>query len=181
MEIIIKSKNLQVSEALKSYIEKKVNKLDRYLPNIEGARVDLAVQSAKSAQDRQVAQITLHTANGAFLRAEERTADMRSSLDIAIEKMERQAKRYKGKHWQSQTRPEAELPEIEDEDEDTVPGEVVRIKRFETRPMDVEEAIEQMELLGHDFFIFHNVSENDFSVIYRRRDGDYGLLLPELT
>jgi len=180
MQIVIKSKNLELTDSLNDYVERKVSKLDRFLPNISEARVDLAVQTARSAQDRQTAQVTLWVDKGAFMRCEESSSDIRASVDMAIDKLTRQAKRYKGKHWQaytrSQTREEAE--EIPEEESDL---QVVRTKQFETRPMDVEEAIEQMELLGHDFFVFYDTASDGFAVVYRRRDGGYGLLLPELS
>jgi len=179
MQIIITGKNLEITDRLRSYIEKKVNKLDRFLPNVDEARVELSVQSAKSAQDRHVVQLTLR-ANSTILRAEERSADMQTSIDAVLDKMSRQMERYKGKRRRSRSRTQATAVEV-DEDEAAAEGDLVRVKRFRTRPMDVEEAIEQMELLGHDFFLFFNVATNGFSVVYRRRDGGYGLILPELA
>lgn len=179
MQVVIKGKNLEVTERLRSYIQKKVIKLDRFLPNIDEARVDLSVQSTKSAKDRQVVQLTLRT-DGTILRAEERSSDMQSSIDAVLDKMSRQIERFKGKRWRSMSRAPAETREDGGE-EPTLEGELVRVKRFETRPMDVEEAIEQMELLGHDFFVFFNPDTDSLSVVYRRRDGGYGLLLPEVT
>lgn len=179
MRITIRSKNFEVSDQLRAYVERKVSKLDRFLADIDDARVDLAMQNTKRAEHRQVAQITLRSSRGFTLRAEERSSDLRTAIDAAIEKMTRQIKRYKGKHWQSQSRSQAERAEIAAEEE--LKAELVRVKRFETRPMDVEEAIEQMVLLGHDFFVFYNISTSGFGVVYRRRDGGYGLLLPELA
>jgi putative sigma-54 modulation protein len=183
MDVVIKSRNLEVTDALQSYIERKVSRLDRFLPNIGDAQFDLSVQNARNAQQRQVAQLTLRTSSGAILRVEEHSSDMRSSIDLALEKMSRRVKRYKGKHWQSQTRVAEETLPLEDEEESEpeLDSTVVRTKRFQTRPMDVEEAIEQMELLGHDFFIFYDIDSNGFNVVYRRRDGGYGLLIPELA
>jgi putative sigma-54 modulation protein len=179
MQITIKSRNLEIPDSLRTYITQKVERLDRFLPNIDEARVDLVVQNAKSNQDRNVAQLTLRGSNGVVLRAEERSADMRASIDTALDRMSRQIERYKGKHWQSFDRlaPEVGVP-AEAEEADAV---VVRTKTFQTRPMSVEEAVEQMELLGHDFFVFYNATSNGFSVVYRRRDGNYGLLVPELA
>jgi len=179
MEIVIKSKNLNVPDGLRSYVEEKTARLDRYMNNIDEAQVDLRVENAKSAQDRQIAQLTLRTKSGAILRVEERSADIRTSIDVALDKMSRQLGRYKGKHWQSQVRLADQAAPAEEEAE--VEPEIVRVKRFQTRPMGVEEAIEQMELLGHDFFAFYDIETNAFSVVYRRRDGGYGLLLPELA
>ena len=180
MRITIKAKNLVVTDSLQSYVEKKVSRLDRYLPNIDEAQVELTAQNAKSAQHRQVAQITLRGGNGLIFRAEERSSDVRASLDASLDKLSRQIKKYKGKHWQSKGRSQAQVIETTEPDED-IEGELVRIKRFQTRPMSVEEAIQQMELLGHDFFVFFNAATEGFSVVYRRRDGGYGLLLPEMA
>jgi putative sigma-54 modulation protein len=179
MRITIRSKNFEVADHLREYVERKVTRLERFLADIEDARVDLAVQNTKRAEHRQVAQITLRSGGGVTLRAEERSTDLRAAIDAALEKMSRQIKRYKGKHWQSQSRSQAEMAGAESAEE--TEAEVVRVKRFETRPMDVEEAIEQMLLLGHDFFAFYNASTDGFSVVYRRHDGGYGLLLPELA
>jgi putative sigma-54 modulation protein len=190
MDITVKTRNLEINDSLRAYVENKVNRLDRYLPNIDHALVELTVQNTKSTQDRYVAQVTLHSASGFVLRAEERSADMYSSIDAALDKVSRQIGRYKGKHWQSFVR-RAEAaagevePEVESEGEpeiETSAGPaVVRTKTFATRPMAVEDAIEQMELLGHDFFVFYSATHNAFAVVYRRRDAGYGLLLPELA
>jgi putative sigma-54 modulation protein len=184
MQVVIRTRNLDINERLKTYVETKVGKLDRYLPNIEEARIDLATQQTKSIGDRQIAQLTLRMNNGSYLRAEERSSDLQGSIDTMLDKMTRQIERYKGKHWRSQNRAQdtqgaAAEPQPDEAEESA--GQVVRVKRFRTRPMDVEEAIEQMEMLGHDFFAFFDVSENAFSVVYRRRDGGYGLLQPEVA
>ena len=103
MQIIVTSKNVELSDWLKSYVEKKVGKLDRYLPTIDEARVELSVFKTKSVGDSQVVQLTLR-ANGAILRSEERSADMQSSIDAVMDKITRQIERYKGKHYRSQSR-----------------------------------------------------------------------------
>lgn len=182
MQIVIKSKNLQLTDSLRSYTEKKVGKLARFLPTVSEARVELTVQNTRSYQERQIAQITMRDGSGFVLRAEQRSSDLRSSLDGALERLERQIKRYKGKHWQANIRGATTEVVEEAEEADTEPdGLLVRTKTFECRPMAVEEAIEQMELLGHDFFVFFNSSTSGFSVVYRRHDGGYGLLQPELA
>ncbi|MCK4472210.1 MAG: ribosome-associated translation inhibitor RaiA, partial [Anaerolineae bacterium] len=173
MQLIIQGKNMEVTDRLQEYIEKKVGKLDRYLPTITEARIELSVEGAKSAKDRQVAQLTVRS-KGTFLRAEERTADMFASIDAIVDKMYRQIVRYKGKRY-GRGRGPGEMPPVEEFEEEE-PPRIVRTKRFQVAPMDEEEAIEQMELLGHDFFIFFNVDANGINVIYRRKDGNYGLL-----
>lgn len=189
MQIILKGKNIEITDWLREYVEKKVNKLDRYLPEIQEARVELSVQKTRSSQDRQVAQLTVRS-NGLILRAEERTDDMFAAIDAVMDKMHRQIARYKGKRidrWQGQrlNRDEHGMPPIEEEILEELVEEqerrIVRVKRFAVTPMDEEEAIEQMELLGHDFFLFFNPNSGKLSLLYRRKDGNYGLLEPELV
>lgn len=178
MEVSISARNMEVTPRLSEYVEQKVGKLDRYLPWIDDARIDLTVEKTRSAAHRQVAQLTVRS-RGTILRAEERTQDMFASIDAVLDKMYRQIARYKGKRqdrWQTA----AEVLPIEESEEETV-GEIVRIKRFDVRPMAPEEAIEQMELLGHSFYIFLNADEDALNVVYRRDDGNYGLLQPEFA
>ena len=178
MELSVFTRNMEMTPRLREYVERKVGKLDRYLPGIDGARVDLKVENTRSAAHRQVAQLTVRT-RGTILRAEERTNDMFASIDAVLDKMYRQVARYKGKRqdrWKSGIE---EVP-FEDSAEETS-GEIVRIKRFEVRPMTAEEAIEQMELLGHRFYVFMNAEDNVINVVYQRNDGDYGLLQPEFA
>ena len=178
MEVSIFARNMEVTPRLSEYVEQKVGKLDRYLPWIDDARIDLTVENTRSAAHRQVAQLTVR-AHGTILRAEERTQDMFASIDAVLDKMYRQIARYKGKRqdrWQTAV----EVLPIEESVEETV-GEIVRVKRFDVRPMAPEEAIEQMELLGHSFYIFLNADEDALNVVYRRDDGNYGLLQPEFA
>jgi putative sigma-54 modulation protein len=178
MEVSIFTRNMEMTPRLREYVEQKVDKLDRYLPWIDEARVELKVENARSANHRQVAQLTVR-ARGKILRAEEHTNDMFTSIDTVLDKMYRQIARYKGKRkdrWHSSV---DELP-IEEEPEEPL-GEIVRVKRFEVRPMSTEEAVEQMELLGHRFYVFVSAEENAVNVVYRRDDGNYGLLQPEFV
>jgi putative sigma-54 modulation protein len=178
VEVSIFARNLEVTPRLSEYVEQKVGKLDRYLPWIDDVRIDLTVENTRSAAHRQVAQLTVRV-RGTILRAEERTQDMFASIDAVLDKMYRQIARYKGKRqdrWQAAT---GVLP-IEEPVEETR-GEIVRVKRFDVRPMAPEEAIEQMELLGHSFYIFLNADEDAINVVYRREDGNYGLLQPEFA
>jgi putative sigma-54 modulation protein len=182
MELIIKGKNVELTDRLRDYLEKKVGKLDRYLPSITEAWVELSTEGTKAAQDRQVCQLTVRS-NGTILRAEERSDDMFSSIDTVLDKMYRQIARYKGKRqnrWRSAPSMPEPLPIEVEEEEDEEASAIVRVKRFPMTPMHPEEAVEQMELLGHDFFVFYNAEEGSLNVIYRRKDGNYGLLQPEL-
>ena len=182
MELTIKGKGVEITDRLHDYVQKKIGRLDRYLPSITDAWVELSVEETKAAADRQVCQVTVR-ANGTILRAEERSDDMFTSIDAVLGKMYRQIARYKGKRknrWRGAGAQVEPLPlEIEEE-----PGEesrIVRYKRFAMAPMNPEEAVEQMELLGHDFFVFYNADEGQLNVIYRRKDGDYGVIQPELA
>jgi putative sigma-54 modulation protein len=183
MELFIKGKNVEVTDRLRDYVEKKVGKLDRYLPSISEAWVELSTEGAKAAQDRQVCQVTVRS-NGTILRAEERSDDMFTSIDTVLNKMYRQIARYKGKRknrWRgTSTAPEPLPMELEEEYEEEEASRIVRFKRFAMIPMQPDEAVEQMELLGHDFFVFYNADEGQINVLYRRKDGDYGVLKPEL-
>lgn len=183
MEIEIYARNLEVTDRIQKYVTKKVSKLDRYLDQIDEARVDLAyIKSARSAEDRQVAQITIR-GKGFILRAEERADDIFAALDTAIDKMQRRIERYKGKRFRGRGngKPVSEMETTPLLEEEVAQPTIVRRKRFTLTPMDENEAIEQMELLGHEnFFIFYNVKTNAINVLYRRRDGNYGLIEPEI-
>lgn len=184
LDVEIYGRNLEVTDRLQDYVTKKVSKLDRYLSEIDEARVDLAfAKSARSASDRQVAQITVR-GKGFILRSEERADDIFTAVDAALSKMQRQVERYKGKRYRGRGdgRSAAEvLPEPIDVEEEEGPG-IVRRKRFQVTPMDETEAIEQMSLLGHEsFFVFFNANTNNINVLYRRRDGSYGLIEPEIA
>jgi putative sigma-54 modulation protein len=184
VQIEINVKNMQLSDNLQEYIDKKVGKLDRYLDIIEEAQVDLTyAKTARSAEDRQVAQLTIR-GKGVVLRAEERTDDMFASVDLVLDKIHRQIERYKGRHWRSRGdgRSAAEVATYESEltEEDRTAQSIVRRKRHFLNPMDEREAVEQMQLLGHeDFFIFLNVISNQVNIIYRRRDGSLGIIETE--
>jgi len=178
MQVLINGRNLQVTDTLREYIESKVSRLERYLSSIDEARVDLSRQKHKNLGDRHKVQLTLRS-GGTILRAEDQSSDVRTSVDAVLDKMSRQIERYKGKHWRSRNR--ASREETSFEEAEPMESDLVRVKRFRTRPMDVDEAIEQMELLSHDFFIFYSADEKEYCVVYRRRDGGYGLLVPEMA
>ncbi|HEY76001.1 MAG TPA: ribosome-associated translation inhibitor RaiA [Thermoflexia bacterium] len=177
MDIQLNARNLEITPRLQEYVEKKVSRLGRYLPGLAEVRVDLAVENTRSSDQRQVAQLTAWV-GGTVLRAEERAGDLFAAIDVAVDKMRRQISRYKERRqdrWQ-RAGEEAAAPVPEEEEG----GRLVRIKRFDMAPMTPEEAIEQMELLGHQFFVFLNVDEGEINVVYRRRDGNYGLIMPQV-
>jgi putative sigma-54 modulation protein len=185
LEVEIFGRNMEVTDRIEDYVTKKVSKLDRYLQEIDEARVDVAyIKSARSASDRQVAQITVR-GKGFILRSEERSDDIFSAFDTAMEKMQRRIERYKGKRTRGRGdgRSAADVvPQETIEEESSELGPVIaRRKRFLLLPMNEFEALEQMELLGHElFFVFYNANTNAVNVLYKRRDGTYGLIEPEL-
>jgi putative sigma-54 modulation protein len=183
MEVTIRGRNVEVTPRLQEYVEKKVSKLDRYLPTVDEAHMELSVEKTRSAQDRQVAQLTVRS-KGSILRAEEHNHDLFTAIDAVMDKMYRQIGRYKGKH-KDRSRPGAEEIGGEEvpvrlEPQETS-GRIVRTKHFRVVSINPEEAIEQMELLGHDFYVFFNAEAGTMNVLYRRKDGDYGLIQPEMA
>ncbi len=180
------TKNLELTDRLNDYVVKKVDKLEKFLDEVDECRVDLShIKTARNANDRHVAQLTLR-GKGFILRSEERSDSIFSAIDATVDKMRRQIRRYKGKRGRGrgdgQTIAQAIEPAypelIEEEEEQPV---IVRRKRFALAPMDELEAIEQMKLLGHEnFFVFYNANTSEFNVLYKRRDGTYGIIIPEI-
>jgi putative sigma-54 modulation protein len=186
VRVTINARNLEVNDRLRDYLTKKAVKLDRYLDTIEEVQIDLDHRkSARSAADRQVAQVTAR-GKGVLLRAENRADDIYAAFDATLDKIERQAERYKGKHWRnrgdgrSAAQVGLDAPSTEPDTGDLGPA-IVRRKRFPLTPMDEGEAVDQMMLLSHeDFFIFMNSASGQVNVLYRRRDGTLGLIEPEI-
>lgn len=185
IEVAIFPKNMELTDRIDEYVKKKISKLDRFLGDIEDTRVDLAFEkSARNPSDRQVAQLTIR-GRGYILRTEERADDIFTAVDMALEKMQRKIERMKGKRSRGRGdgTPAAEVvPATETLEPVELTPEVVRHKTFALTPMDEAEAIEQMIQLGHDnFFVFFNANSNSINVLYRRRDGTYGLIEPTLA
>ncbi len=160
------------SDSLKDRAEKKLSKLERYFSQ----EPEVIVRFKQQRGGRNIAEITM-SVNGLILRAEEDSNDMYLSIDRAVDKLESQIRRYRtkmGKHLR-EARAEAPVEPVYEE----ASFDVVRTKRFSVKPMDVDDAITQMELLGHSFFLFMNAENNTLNVLYRRNDGSYGLLVPE--
>jgi putative sigma-54 modulation protein len=185
MKVMVHGRNVDVTDYVKEYVTKKVGKLERYLPQINEVRAELTQNMTRSADDRFTAQVTLW-ANGQILRAEESTSDIFASIDATVDKMSSQIRRFKGRRYDNRRRAshavtrevEQQAAIAEEVAEAEEPGYIIRRKEFLIQPMHEEEALEQMELLGHDFFVFFNPQSNAVNVIYRRKDGNYGLLQP---
>lgn len=172
MQIFLTGRNLEVTEALRRYAEEKVGRLHKYLEKITSAHIVLSVQKY-----RQIAEVTLRVRD-LTIRGEESTEDLYSSIDLVVEKLERQVQKYKGKLVSQGNRSgrtqSTETPPEEDEG-----PRVVKTKRFAMKPMSLNEAILQMDLLGHNFYVFRNAHSDEVNVLYRRREGNYGLIEPE--
>jgi len=173
VEVEVFARNLEIDNQLKDYVTKKASKLDRYLNEIDHVRVDLSyIKSARSANDRNVAQITVH-GHRALLRVEERSDDITAAFDTSII----------GKHFHGRGdgRSASDVIPVTEEKDSEQKQIVARHKTFDLIPMNEAEALEQMKLLGHDnFFIFFNIETNSINVFYHRRDGTYGLIEPKI-
>ncbi len=185
MQIIFAGKHVEVTPALREYAESKLLKLARFFDHLQEVHVTESV-----LRSQHIVEVTIK-ADGTLIRAEERSPDMYSSIDLVMDKLERQLKRYKGR-FVTRTREslggqkpgevtpapaESTAPAAEEE---LLPM-IVRTKRFAVKPMDPEEAAMEMELIGHDFYVFRNAESDEVNVIYRRRDGNYGLIEPTVV
>ncbi|SES86005.1 SSU ribosomal protein S30P/sigma 54 modulation protein [Natronincola peptidivorans] len=177
MKVIVSGKNLEVTEALKETVESKISKLDKYFN--EGAEAQATLTVEKS---RQIIEVTIPI-NGTILRAEESTHDMYTSIDKVVDKLIRQLSKHKTKMERNrinnyETIRFENIQIFEDDKEDSEP-KIVKTKRFALKPMHSEEAVLQMELIGHNFFVFANAETDEVNVVYKRKDGNYGLIEPE--
>jgi len=164
-----------VSDSLKARAEKKLNKLDRYF----NKEAEALIRFRQQRGGRNIAELTV-SVDGLILRAEENSNDMYLSIDRAVDKLESQIRRYRTKLGKRVRDARAETPEeVVEPVYEEINFDVVRVKKFAVKPMDVDDAITQMELLGHNFFLFMNAETNTMNVLYRRNDGAYGLLVPE--
>jgi putative sigma-54 modulation protein len=175
----VKGKNVEISESLKTYAQEKLSKLDKHLNDAARLELELAVEKNPSIAESQIAEGTIWT-KGPVLRARESSPDMRASIDLLVEKLERQARRYRDKRRPrgSRAAPAAEAGTTAVVEEES--PMIVKTKQFAVKPMTPEEAVLQLELIGHDFFVFQNAETSDMNVVYRRRDGDYGLIEPQI-
>ncbi len=201
MDVNIHGDGIRISKELDRYTRSKINRLDRYLPNIAHIRVELAIIRTHRGADLAIAQITVQHARGAILRAEERMNienrdTIRLAINKAVDKLHRQIDRFKGKRKDKQQRlrvrdkyqatiaeldaaeevPEYEVPDAEDF---VPPADIFRRKQVELIPMNEQEAIEQLELLDHNFYMFMNAETERINVLYRRKNGGYGILTPQ--
>jgi putative sigma-54 modulation protein len=176
---IIAKNNVEVSETIQAYVEKKIGKLGRYLPTIGEGKVEIFQEGAKLPEQRFTVQVTLDS-KGVLIRAQEKSKDIRTAIDKVANVLSKRIERYKGKLYDkgrgiSLARQGAAI----EAEEIKAPKRVVKSKHFLVKPMPVDEAISQMELLGHDFFLFIDADTERLNLLYRREDGNYGLIEPE--
>ena len=183
MDVVIRGKNVKVSKSLRTAAEEHLAKLDRYANGFARAEVDFSEERNPRIADSQKCEVLVHV-KGHLLKAHASAPEPFAALYAVCDKVEHQVKRLKDKRV-ARTHPKrvrtqrVELPPIEDEDEDVQEGQTARIvktKEFTIKPMTAEEAVLQMDLLGHDFFLFTNSDNGRAAVIYRRNDGNFGLI-----
>ena len=190
MNLIIRTHHTKLLDEFHEHAETKLSRLERYLPRVGDVVVEVEYEETRAAAHRYAVQITAHS-GGTILRGEERAGDPRAALDQAAEVLSRQARRHKkrlyGRHRTTDGKQISEPepiaagfdPDGDEEYDEYLLGKIVRVKHFEAKPMSQEEALAQMDLLGHDFFLFLDAGTNEYALLYKRRDGDYGMLTPK--
>ncbi len=173
MRLQVKGKNVEVSDTVKSYAQRKLGKLEKHLNESARLELELAVERNPSVANNQVAEATIWT-KGPVIRARESSADMKASIDLLVDKLERQAARLHDKRRRGPARAHGHgaAPTAPEE----AARAIVKTKQFAVKPMSPAEAVLQLELIEHDFFVFRNDDTDDVNVVYRRRDGNYGLI-----
>ena len=180
MDLQLTGHNVEILPTVRSYVEKKLDKLGRHLPSINVVKVELTEQKTKSQEQRYRAQVTLEV-NGTLLRAEEPAENLLVAIDRVVPSLDRQIERYKGKYYRKNRAGLAARAQAQEEAaEEKATPRVVRTKRFSMKLMSVDEAIDQMELLGHNFFLFHNATTRELNLVYKREDGNYSIIEPVL-
>jgi putative sigma-54 modulation protein len=176
----MKGRNLEISDAIRSYAEAKLGKLERQLtdPRIE---LELMLEKNPSIAQNHVAEATVWT-SGPVLRAREASGDMHASIDQLVEKLERQIERYRTRgrsRRRRAARANGPAPDTMSSVSEETEPQIVKTKQFSLKPMSAEEAVLQLELIGHDFFVFRNADSGEVNVVYRRVDAGYGLIEPQ--
>ena len=175
MKVTVIAKNIELTQALKEIVQKKISKLEKYFEVEVEAKATLSVQ-----KNRQIIEVTIPF-NGAILRSEESTDDMYKSIDLVEDKLERQIRKQKTRlsRKNNGSLKFAALNDSKVESNEDDEGSLVKVKKFGVKPMDSEEAILQMDLLGHNFFVYQDSESSKVNVVYKRKDGNYGLIEPE--
>jgi len=188
MDITVKSRNGKLTEEERLHLEHKLRKLDRYLEENVTVHVDLSRTQQRGSGEVHTVQALLTSPRGIMIRAEERHPDLSAAVDTLHDTLQRQITRFKNRHYRRgrgrQVEPAIDFTDAQSSATNQGNGrapQLVKTKQFVYKPMDADEAIEQMELLGHDFFVFTDAATNLVNVVYRRRDGNYGLIEQETT
>jgi len=175
MKINVRGKQFKVTDALREYAEKRVGKLEKFSDDFDDVQVTLSVE-----KERQRVEVTAPL-NGFILRGEEETDDMYSSIDLVMDKLERQMEKYRKRIGKKRVKAVKDAPSFMPEAEEDYfeQDNIVKIKRFHAQLMSVDEAVMQMNLIGHSFYVFANSDTGQINVVYKRKYGGYGLLEPE--
>lgn len=181
----LSGRNVDVTDAMRDYVEEKLTRLNRYNDSITDARVTLTVRDVRDSTRRNRVEVQLNVPSG-IIRAEEHHADMYAAIDKASDVLERQLRKFKTRYMKArhgavpvpEPGPAEAAVDAEPDDVSEFEPEIVRQKRFDLRPMSPEDAVVQMEALGHDFYVFANMTSGLTGVVYRRKDGHYGLIEP---
>lgn len=181
MELVLTGKNLDITSRMRAYVEKKISTLERHFQPAPAVvlHVVLTEEKTKSAEKRFIVEFTTNVRDS-VLRSEERGSDLHVAVDRAVEVMDHQIERFKGRLDSRRRQPGPAEPASQSIDQDSlekeIPSRIARTKRHTVKPMSVDEAIDQLEMLGHDFYLFFNSKAEELNVVYRRRAGDYGLI-----
>ena len=178
MKLQITTKNIEVSETIEKQINKKIGKLDHHLPSLVEGKVEISERKSKQPEQRFAIQVTLDS-KGTLIRAHEYAADILTAIDKVMDVLNNRIERYKGKLYDKRKGVSLERQGTGQDEEEISYPEVVKSKHFLLKPMSIDEATEQLELLGHDFFLFIDAETNKVSMLYRRKDGNYGAIIVE--
>ena len=175
MELRITGQNIEIPANIHKYIERKLERINRHLPGIRDARLDITEEQTKSPSQRILIKLSLeHAGNPLF--SEERGSDIRTAIDLIADKMDTQVQRYKSRLYDKGRGASFARSTDREPDESSLEQTIVKTKLFTLEPMALEEALSKMEILGHQFFVFLNSASNEVNVVYRRRDDSYGLI-----
>lgn len=188
MKLVIQGKNIEITEAIRDYVNQKIDKAVNHFQNMT-TEVDVHLSVARNPRinSKQIAEVTIY-ANGAVIRAQEGSEDLYASIDLVADKIQRQLRKYKEKlqHKKTHDQPKTGIivneipvaPDLIGDRTPELPSDVVRMKYFAMPPMTIEEALEQLQLVDHDFYMFRNSKTGEINVIYERNHGGYGVIQP---
>jgi len=180
MELQIAGTNIELTPVVQRYIERKLSKLNKHLPDIIDSKVEISEEDTRSPKERYLVRVTVNSGVGnAVFHGEERAEDLFRAVDKVVVVMTRQLERHKGKLYNKGRGNSLVRGKYNQTERSEIEEQVVKRKRFVIEPMSLEEAIEQMKRLGHSFFLFFDADEEEVRLIYRRNDGNYGLIEPE--